>query len=144
MNLKAWAKAKLLKWSKPTQEELVKKIISQIAGLELLKEESIKLRKYGSNMYGVVEVRGNALPSFHFTVFDEPLMEFVHVRCDLGLPSKLSYYAEIREVIDNALIAKETPMKDFYKEEFEELLQHLFNYFAFPEKEHPNEPTKIF
>lgn len=109
---------------------VVRAIVRGTSGLELSKDDK-RLLPIVDGMYGVVEVRGNALPEFKYRVFDERLMEFVQMTAYVALPSKIEFYGSTEDL-------GEINIEDAYKRPFLNLARHLARYFPLlPEKKEP-------
>ena len=106
---------------------LVSRIVQGTSALELTKEEFRELPpiegmygEHGAN--GAVILRGNSLPELSYQVFDERLMEFVHVTVTLALPDRV----EFRAVTDDL---GEIQVRPEYSRPFYRLARHLAAYF---------------
>lgn len=125
---------KLHNWTKtlakPHQDELVLALVLQTAALELPKGEYRELAPV-KGCCGPFKLSGNSLPVFEYKVFEKSIMEFIHVRVEVSRPDRIYYRATIDSTTAPERHGEEVEMKAKYKEPFERLSWHLFQYFPF-------------
>ena len=114
-------------------------IVAKTALLELEKDQFIYLAPPTPEVYGSVSLTGNSLPTFHYTVFDPKLMDFVLVRIEIALPNRISFISKLiptqthktgsryHPELDPSLI--EIPLKPEYEAPGLKLLKYLGDYF---------------
>lgn len=120
-------------------DTIVPIIVSKTAGLELVKDEYVFLAPPSESVYGSVSLTGNSLPTFHYTVFDPSLMDFVLVRMEVSLPARVDFIAKLiptqaeriegRPMYETNPDLVQIPTKPSYVEPGTTLLKHLASYF---------------
>lgn len=122
--------AYLSQYTRASDEELVLALVLNTAQLALKKDEYVEFAAIKGTC-GTFKLSGNSLPSFHYTVFEKKLMEFVEINVQVSRPNRITFSSRIKSE-DKVQDGKEVETKDKYKEPFLTLTQHLFNYFPFP------------
>lgn len=122
-----------------SHSHIVPKIVVKTALLELAKDEFVFLAPPTPEVYGSVSLTGNSLPTFHYTVFDSRLMDFVLVRIEVALPARVSFVAKLIPTqnrktgsrympeLDPELV--EIPSTPAYEAPGRKLLKYLGDYF---------------
>ena len=107
--------------SQPTKGELVRKLIANTAGLELLKGEDKRLPPIDGT-FGPFIFTGNTNPQIRYTTFDDTLMEFVAVTVSLNLPDRITFESETEDL-------GKINTKPQYERYFYRLAYSLYRYF---------------
>jgi hypothetical protein len=106
---------------RPSQSQLVHALVAGTAGLELAKGDARKLPPL-AGVYGSFIIAGNSLPEISYQVFDDALMEFVHVTVYAALPDHLTFECRTDDL--GPVVTKPE-----YERPFRDLLMHLYAYF---------------
>lgn len=122
--------------AKPDLDEIVGTLARNIASLEMKKSDSYDLAPI-SGTCGSITVTGGLLSVFEYRVFEKKLMEFIKVRVEVAMPSKMHFICTIdaKGHTDNARHGEEVEVKQAYKDPFEKLALQLFNYFPYYKKD---------
>lgn len=115
------------------QDMLVSSLVLHTANLELLKNEYVELAPM-KGCCGPFKLSGASLPVFEYTVFEKEIMEFVKVRVEISKPNRIEYVATIDSVTAPKRHGELLPMKDKYKQPFQNLAASLYDYFPFYRK----------
>jgi hypothetical protein len=113
----------------PTPKELVSALVVGTANLELQKDERVYLNPVAF-MFGRIELSGTTLPVFKYCLFDDQVMEFIHMRVEVSLPEQLRFLAFIKD--EKTFEPTPVEVKELYKKPFFKLAYHLYQYFPFP------------
>lgn len=105
----------------PTQKTLAHVLVSQIAGLELMRGECRQLPPVLGS-FGPFTLTGNSNPEITYLVFDDALMEFVSMTVHISLPDRITFHAKTEDLGD-------VFVKPPYKRPFYFMAHHVFRYF---------------
>lgn len=122
--------AYLSRFTAPHREDLVLSLILNTASLELKKGEYVELAPI-KGVCGPFKLSGNSLPTFKYTVFHKPMMEFVEVTVEVSSPERIHFIARVdsKHTDDPKAHGLELPVTDKFKEPFSRLALHLYSYF---------------
>lgn len=115
-------------WVAPKPEDLVLKLVTHTARLALQKGENVLFAPIRGT-HGPIQLSGNSLPVFSYTMFEEEMMEFINVRVEVSLPNRVEYSASINSVTAPERNGDKIEMKVWYQEPFQILSHHLYQYF---------------
>jgi hypothetical protein len=130
----------LLKYAEPEKDYLISYLIMNCASLELSKGEFVEFAPI-RGCCGPFKLYGNGLPSFKYTVFSKPMMEFISVRVEISKPDRIDFIAQIESTTAPERNGEVVPVIDKYKEPFNQLSKHLYRYFGHyvsPQKRNSN------
>lgn len=111
----------------PNQSDLVKYLVAKTADLELKPKRRVPMAPV-TGMWGTVYLSGSSLPVIEYIVFDEALMEFIHVRVEIALPNQIRFISKVHDPAIETLCGP-IETKPSYVTPFYVLTKHLFNYF---------------
>lgn len=111
-----------------SRDRLVKSLVNNILSLELGSGEFVELAPL-HGVFGPFKICGNGLPIFEYIVFEEDVMEFIKVRAEISLPSRVEFLCRIESTTAPADHGKIVKTKDLYCVPFFELTGHLVRYF---------------
>lgn len=110
----------------PSAYQRYKNLQAHVMSLELSKGEYVSLCPVDS-VFGQIRLSGAGIPTFHYTVFDQKLMEFVYIEAFVLGPKKYGFTAKTEDL-------GAVPLKKQYKTPLYTLVRHLSRYFPFYSK----------
>lgn len=125
-----WLLKYLRKKTQPDPVMLVLGLTYHTASLELAKGEYVEFAPL-KGTFGPIRLSGNSLPVFEYRMFEKKLMEFVHVRVEVAKPSRISFQTTIESTTAPERHGEVIETKPKYREPFETLAYHLYQYFPF-------------
>ncbi len=130
------------RYSAPKADELVLSLVLNTSSLELVKNEFVEFAPI-KGCCGPFKLYGNSLPVFEYTVFHQPIMEFVKIRVEVARPDRISFHAavESKGTLDSARHGEEIAVIDRFKAPFNRLALNLFYYFPYYRKKLIQEVT---
>lgn len=113
-----------MEWlTRPTLAERYGALVGHVMSLELSAGEFVSLSPVGG-VHGQIKLSGTGIPTFHYTLFDDDLMEFVFIQAFVVSPTKIGFTATTPDL--GAI-----PTKPGYEAPLHLLIGHLCRYFPF-------------
>lgn len=129
-----WLSMRLMIWTLPNDEEMVRHLTVHTAALELLKNEYVELAPT-KGCCGPIRLSGNSLPVFEYTVFEKAIMEFIRVRVEISRPDRIAFRAWIESTTAPERNGERVDVRQKYKEPFLRLGPHIWRYFPIHSKD---------
>lgn len=114
----------------PTNEDIVRSLVLNTASLALKKGTYVEFAPIKGTC-GTIQLSGNSLPVFEYTVFEKSIMEFIAVRVEVSRPDRI-HFASVIKSQDQTTHGQKVETKEKYEAPFWKLCSHITQYFPFP------------
>lgn len=133
---------KLSAYSKPSVEDVISKLVMHTSSLELTIDEFVEFAPI-KGCTGAFRLTGNSLPVVTYRVFEKSIMEFIQVRVEVARPDQIRFVSTIESTTAPLRNGEVVETKDKYKEPFNQLSQHLHQYFPYFKKPEQRVDAKL-